>query len=152
MKIKQQQLRDNKYNNYKQERTKSTLTYGGANDERYHLTSMTPFFTSSWASVVREKSVSNSQTDTGLTLNQYQGKLEKSFQKNFIHFLSQHNIFHLLYHCLIHFTFNLNLVPHMSFTLFICIHLLSCDLYLLIWTICFDFFLLFNIWSSFYLV
>lgn len=34
---------------------KSTLTYGGANDDRYHLTSTSPFCTSSWASEVEER-------------------------------------------------------------------------------------------------
>lgn len=34
---------------------KITLTYGGANDDRYHLTSTSPFCTSSWASEVEER-------------------------------------------------------------------------------------------------
>lgn len=42
----------------KDNKEKSTLTYGGANDDRYHLTSTSPFCTSSWASEVEERTKS----------------------------------------------------------------------------------------------
>lgn len=41
--------------NLKKKKKKSTFTYGGANDDRYHLTSTSPFWTSSWASEQRKE-------------------------------------------------------------------------------------------------